>query len=1156
MKKQMPFVHLHVHSAYSLLESALPLKKIIDLTISDNQPALAVTDRNNLFGALEYSDLAYKSGLQPIIGCSLDVDLVLSGNKPLRTLRTKNSKEERNGFPNLILLVSNAKGYSNLTRLVSFVHLDNDSSFKPHITLHQLFKYSEGLIVLTGGSHGLVNQLLSKGWIQEARDTLKLLSQVFPNYLYIELQRYLDFNTFIEDQIVEWAYEFDIPLVATNEAYFSKPEDHEAHDVLICIAEGKTLEDDDRRMLSPDHYLKTSSEMRTLFSDLPEALDNTLEIAQRCAFRIPFSDPILPSFTKVKGGRERVFLAESKELEQQAISGLEDRLSKNSIAKGYSYQDYTKRLEFELNVIQKMKYPGYFLIVSDFIKWSKSQGISVGPGRGSGAGSLVAWSLMITDLDPIRFSLIFERFLNPERVSMPDFDIDFCQDRRDEVIRYVQNKYGHKQVAQIITFGTLQARAVLRDVGRVLQVPYGQVNRLCKIISQNSVNPISLAEAIQTESSLIEARNSEPIVDKMISISLKLEGLYRHTSTHPAGIVIGDRNLNTLVPLYRDPRSDMPVTQFNMKWIEKIGLVKFDFLGLKTLTVIRKTQEYLEQRGIYFNINSLLLNDQNTFKMLQKGKTMGVFQLESTGMRKALIGMKPDCFEDIIALVALYRPGPMENIPVYNARKHGKEKAHYYHDKITPILKETYGVIIYQEQVMHIAQVLSGYSLGEADMLRRAMGKKNREEMEIQRKRFIKGAVRGGLKVVQADRLFNVLAKFSGYGFNKSHAAAYALLSYQTAWLKANYPIEFLAALMSLDMKNADKLNDFYQEAKDSNIEFIGPSINRSEVNFSVMDGKIQYALAAVKGVGIQAATHIVDVRKKGGPFINLTNFFSRIDLKILNRKMLKNLIYAGGFDSFSLRREQMIAGLDRLIGYSNRVSDNIAIGIRDLFNEDCLETEVQLPIVNIRSSSEELFHEFQSLGFYLSSHPLDEYASLLKKMRIQNWLDFQLTVKAGGSRGWLAGVLNSRHECKSKMRKRLGIVQLSDPTGQYEAVIFSEGLIQYGHLLEPGNLVILLVDAVNKPEGISLRIQSVELLENKAKTVQNHMRIFIKDERPLTSISKRLEKGGEGTVSLVVMIENGKSSVEIELDGKRIISPQISSTIKTIPGVIHVETI
>jgi len=761
------FIHLRVHSSYSLLEGALKIEKIISHAVQDREPAIAITDTNNLFGAFEFSQKCFKAGIQPIIGCQLTIDF----------------QDEKHGMhlarhqpphPSVVLLAATDKGYANLVRLVSRAYLDRrDDLTPPHIQAAWLDDgLAEGMIVLTGGSSGPINHILAAENPDRALKRLDILHAAFADRLYIELQRHKFYNQAIEQRLIDLAYKKGFPLVATNEAFFLKSEDYEAHDALLAIAEGKVVSVGERRRVTADHYLKNGQEMAQLFADLPEALDNTVEIAKRCHTCTPTNKPILPRF--VNHGRDHLS-SEAEEMAKQAREGLKERLKTTALSVGYSLEDYEKRLEYEISIIIGMQFSGYFLIVSDFIKWAKAHGIAVGPGRGSGAGSLVAYALMITDIDPLRFSLLFERFLNPDRVSMPDFDIDFCQERREEIIHYVQQKYGYDQVAQIITFGTLQARAVLRDVGRVLEMPYGQVDRLSKLIPSNPSNPVSLAKAVANEPKFDEEQQKDPVVNRWIDIANRLEGLYRHASTHAAGLVIGDRPLWQLVPMYRDPRANMPVTQFSMKYIEQAGLVKFDFLGLKTLSVLQMTVRFIARKGIKVDLAHLPLNDTETYLMLSCGETVGVFQLESAGMRKALLGMKPDRIEDIIALLALYRPGPMENIPTYNACKHGKEAIASIHPKIDHIVEETQGVIIYQEQVMQIAQVLSGYSLGEADLLRRAMGKKIRQEMDEQRTRFIDGAVRGGVSKEQAHAIFDLLAKFADYGFNKSHAAAYAI---------------------------------------------------------------------------------------------------------------------------------------------------------------------------------------------------------------------------------------------------------------------------------------------------------------------------------------------------------------------------------------------
>ncbi len=721
-----PFIHLRVHSAYSLLEGALQLGKIIGHALKDEAPAVAVTDTNNLFGALEFGQKAIKDGIQPIVGCQLD--LAFSGEA------SDGQRDRRRQGPDLrpvVMIAATEAGYANLVRLVSKVYLDTPSGEPIHLTTDMLAGHCDGVICLTGGPRGPLGQALKDGHGDLAENRLLALKALFGDRLYVELERVGGYDHAIEQAAIELAYRHELPLVATNEAFFQARDDYEAHDALIAIAESSVIATDQRRRLSPDNYLKSQAEMAALFADLPEALDNTVEIARRCSFYPRTHKPILPRFAGAGvADPEAAEKAEAEELKRQAREGLVKRLAAHGPTAGHTQEDYDKRLEYELGIIEKMKFPGYFLIVSDFIKWAKAQGIPVGPGRGSGAGSLVAYALTITDIDPLRFSLLFERFLNPDRVSMPDFDIDFCQDRREEVIRYVQGKYGRDQVGQIITFGTLQARAVLRDVGRVLQMPYGQVDRLTKMVPQNPANPVKLAEAIANEPRFAEEAEKEPIVQTLLAMAQKLEGLYRHASTHAAGIVIGDRPLSELVPMYRDPRSDMPVTQFNMKYVEQAGLVKFDFLGLKTLTVLETAVKLIRRRGVAIDLAHIPLDDETTYSMLSRGEVVGVFQVESAGMRKALIGMKPDRIEDLIALVALYRPGPMENIPTYNARKHGEEETASIHPKIDHLVKETQGVIVYQEQVMQIAQELAGYSLGEADLLRRAMGKKIRAEMD------------------------------------------------------------------------------------------------------------------------------------------------------------------------------------------------------------------------------------------------------------------------------------------------------------------------------------------------------------------------------------------------------------------------------------------
>ena len=814
--KAVGFVHLHVHSAYSLREGALAIETLAKLAKADAMPALAITDANNLFGALEFSEKLAKSGVQPIIGAEITVDFGDAAPAFWRGVERDNARAR------IVLLAQNEAGYRNLLRLVSALWLDPKDGDEAHIPFAAL-SASEGLIALTGGPAGPIDRALKAGLADLAERRLARLAETFGARLYVEIQRHgLESERLNEPQLIDLADRRGLALVATNEPYFADASDYEAHDALLCIADGALVSASERRRLTPEHRFKARVEMTELFADLPEATEASVEIAMRCAYRPPTRKPILPRFSVVGGAA----VDEDQELRRQAREGLAARLKTHGLAPGLSEEDYGKRLAFELDVIVNMAFAGYFLIVADFIQWAKAHGIPVGPGRGSGAGSLVAWALTITDLDPLRFGLLFERFLNPERVSMPDFDVDFCQERRDEVIAYVRERYGADRVAQIITFGSFLARGVMRNVGRVLEMPLGQVDKLAKLVPQNPAHPVSLKQAVADEARLQEAAKADEKVAKMLAIAERLEGLYSNASTHAAGVVIGDRPLIELVPLYRDPKSAMPATQFNMKWVEPAGLMKFDFLGLKTLTVLKRAVDLVARRGIAVDLSKVPLDDERTYQMLGRGETVGVFQVESGGMRKAVMDMRADRFEDLIALVALYRPGPMANIPLYCARKLGQEKVEYAHPLLEPILKDTFGVITYQEQVQQIAKDLAGYSLAQADILRRAMGKKIKKEMDAQRERFVTGAVDRGVDKTTADAIFDACAKFAEYGFNKSHSAPYAFITYQTAWFKANHPAEFLAASMTLDKGNTDKLAEFRAEAERLAIKVRPPSVN------------------------------------------------------------------------------------------------------------------------------------------------------------------------------------------------------------------------------------------------------------------------------------------------------------------------------------------
>ncbi len=1149
----LDFVHLHVHSNYSLLEGAIPIARLAELAKADKQAALALTDTDNMFGALEFSEKMASAGIQPIVGCALAIDFGDTDHGA----RNANAPAPRE---RIVLLAARDAGYRSLMRLSSRAFLDTPPNEPPRLKLEWLEGETGDIIALTGGPGGPLDGAIAAGQSHLATTRLDALIKLFGDRLYVELQRHgTAHERMTEPVLIDLAYNNNLPLVATNEPYFATAADHEAHDALICIAEGRLLAESDRRQLNAEHRFKSRTEMVALFADLPEALSNTVEIAERCAFRPHTHQPILPRFSHRAEGDSVV--DEADELRKRAELGLTQRLTTAGVAEGHSADEYRERLDFELGIIAGMKYPGYFLIVADFIQWAKAQGIPVGPGRGSGAGSLVSYALTITDLDPIRFGLLFERFLNPERVSMPDFDIDFCQDRRDEVIRYVQERYGRDQVAQIITFGTLQARGVLRDVGRVLQMPYGQVDKLCKLVPQNPTSPISLAQAIEGEPKLQAERDGDPVVKRAFDIAKKLEGLTRHASTHAAGIVIGDRALTELVPLYRDPKSDMPVTQFNMKWVEQAGLVKFDFLGLKTLTVLQTAVALVARRGIDIDLTAIPLDDKKTYDLLTRAEAVGVFQLESAGMRRALLDMRPDRFEDIIALVALYRPGPMANIPTYCARKHGMEQPDYIHPKLESVLKETFGVIVYQEQVMQAAQILAGFTLGQADLLRRAMGKKIRKEMQAQRNNFVEGAIKNNIERYQADAIFDLLERFAEYGFNKSHAAAYALVAYQTAYMKANFPVEFLAASMTLDMGNTDKLAEFRAEAERLGIKVDPPSINRSHVAFEVDGNTIIYALAALKGVGAQAVKEIVAARGDR-KFADLADFADRINPRAVNKRVLESLAQAGAFDEFEANRTRVFPAMDAVLARAQRSHDSAAIGQNELFGGGGTREPIVLAQAEPWLPAERLRREYEAVGFFLSGHPLDDYAAVLKKLRVQSWADFSRAVKAGGTAGRVAGTVVARTERRTRTGSKMGIIGLSDPTGHYEAVIFSEGLAEHRDLLEPGSAVLLFLSAEVQGDEVRARIQSAEPLDEAAANLNKGLRVFLRNEAPIEAVAKRLEPiarsavaNGDGEVSMVLMLEQG-TEVEVKLPGRFKVSPQIAGAIKAVPGVVLVEAL
>ena len=1148
------FIHLRVHTSYSLAEGAIKVKKLAKLCQSLKMPAVAITDTANLFGALEFSMVCAEAGIQPIIGCQIYIrrpDNGLSGS-------VKYNEPDQ-----LVLIAANEEGYRNLLHLVSDGFLKADSGEKPQVTLEELKERNSGLIALTGGPAGTIGRLLAAGQRVAAEEFLQTLKSLFPDSLYMELMRHgLATEDLVEPAFIDMAYQHNIPLVATNEVFYSDPDMYEAHDALLCIAEGRYLNQDDRRRATPHHYFKTPEEMGDLFADLPEAILNTVVIAQRCSYMPVPRNPILPPYPVEKGKTE------AQELRAKAEEGLENRLNRQVYCLNDSPEDnelkrqvYYDRLNYEIDVLEKMGFPGYFLIVADFIQWAKSQGIPVGPGRGSGAGSLVAWALTITDIDPIRFSLLFERFLNPERVSMPDFDVDFCQDRRDEVIAYVRCKYGDDRVAHIITFGKMQAKMALRDVGRVLQLPYGQIDRISKLVPNNPANPVSLKEALEIEPLLRQARDADPSVATMMDIGMKLEGLYRHASTHAAGVVIGDRPLADLVPLYRDEGSVLPATQFSMKYVELAGLLKFDFLGLKTLTVIENCCQRLKARGIPLNISEIPLDDQKTFLMLGRVESVGIFQVESAGMRDVLRKLRPDRFEDLVALVALYRPGPMDDIPRYLACKHGEEKVTYLHPQLEKILEGTYGVMVYQEQVMQIAQVLGGYTLGAADLLRRAMGKKIKSEMDDQRAKFVDGAIVNGVAPKVASQIFDQMAKFAGYGFNKSHSAPYALLTYQTAYLKANYPLEFFAASMTYDLSNTDKLNVFRQDMARLKIPLLPPDINASEATFAVEGDGVRYALAAVKGVGEAGMKAIIANRKAQGSFKDLNDFTHRIGVSgahgSLNKRQLENLVAAGAFDSLNANRNQTHATIELILKHAAFVAQEQQSQQHSLFSlvEGEEKTNLTLPTLKDWGALEKLQQEFEALGFFLSAHPLDIYGNSLSRLGITP--SGSLGEARDGAVIKLAGVILVKQERTSKSGQKFAFVQLSDAQGVFEIAVFSEVFSRIRELLEPGGRVITTAALRREAEGEGFRLtaQDVQYLDIALQSQTRLIKIQLGEDIKAQDLAQLLTPGTGGKTRVCLEIKFSASpAAQILLPQSYHIEAQMRSHLLGLPGVLSIE--
>ena len=1144
-----PFVPLRVLSSYSMLEGAIDPKDIAKLAKERGYPAIAICDRNGLYGIMAFAGACKGEGVQPIIGSLLGV-----------------ARDETRGTVDYLpLFAQDDAGYDNLCHLVSAAHLDRPLERDPHVTLDDLSGRTDGLIALTGAGEGGLTRLLAEGQKDAADRLADRLMALFPGRLYIELARAGDpVCERAEDALVDLAYARDLPLVATNPANFAEPHMHKAHDAMLCIANSTQIEADDRPRSNPQAFVKQASMMEEAFADLPEATANTLVIAQRCAFAPPYRKPILPSLAGDLAGEARMLAEDSR-------AGLEARLAAYPDLTDEERKVYFDRLEFEIDVIVKMGFPGYFLIVADFIKWAKEQGIPVGPGRGSGAGSAVAWALTITDLDPIKLGLLFERFLNPERVSMPDFDIDFCETRRGEVIRYVQRKYGGDHVAQIITFGKLKARAVLRDCGRILQMSYGQVDRLCKMVPNHPTDPWTLPRSLNGAADFKREYDNDKEVKRLVDLAMQLEGLPRNSSTHAAGVVIGDRPLAKLVPLYRDPRSDMPVTQFDMKYVESSGLVKFDFLGLKTLSVLRKAVDLLEKRGIAIDLGALPLDDAQVYHLMQAGNTVGVFQLESEGMRRTLKAVKPTNFGDIIALVSLYRPGPMDNIPLFGQRKAGVVPIEYPHEKLEGILSETYGIFVYQEQVMQAAQVLAGYSLGDADLLRRAMGKKVQAEMDAQRGRFVEGCKAvSDIEPKRANELFDLIDKFAGYGFNKSHAAAYALLAYQTAWMKAHYPEEFYAASMCFDMHQSEKLNVFVDDARrypngQGGVEVLAPCINASEAEFTVEQTDtgyaVRYALAGIRNVGEKAMEAIVAEREANGAFASLKDLFERLPQGTMNRRQLEGLICAGAFDGLEPDRALLFANADMLMAVADAAIRERSSGQVGLFGGDAGPAEdLRLQPCAPWSRPEKMAKERENFGFYFSAHPVQQFREAASANGARTYQSLMEAGAPPGGRG--TAVMAALVEGITKARTRKGgtfvRADFSDASGQFSAACFEESLVPDFERWAAGGECLLLtveLDSPNPDEPPRLTVRGARPLAAVSGTTAMELTADIATIEALRELQIELEAArgerptGAGEVVVRLALAEG-GEAQVRLGRNFVLSGELAERLAAVEGI------
>ena len=1152
------FIHLRVHTAYSLSEGAIKIDALMKKLQDLNMPAVAMTDTGNMFGGKAMSAYASEAGIKPILGCQF----FLKNPDSDDILKSKGKTLERDKF---VLLVQNEIGYQNIMKLMKLFYLDHTATGdEPQLAYEDLEQFSEGLIALTAGFEGPIGRLLLENRKTEAEDLLIRLQKIYKDRLYIELSRIgLPQERQTEEDFIELAYKHNIPLVATNEAFFIDADMYEAHDALICIAGGEVIANDNRKKFSLNHRLRSQDEMAELFKDLPEALENTVLIAKRCNYLSKKVQPLLPIFECPNGMTQDEYITE------QSRKGLKERMEKHVYFEGMTNEQkqeidkkYFERLEYELSVIKRMGFPGYFLIVADFIGWSKTHGVPVGPGRGSGAGSIVAWSLKITELDPIKLELLFERFLNPDRVNMPDFDVDFCQENRSKTIEYVQNKYGFDHVAQIITYGKLQAKNVIRDVARVMQMPYAQADKLSKMVPPPVQGKnVPLKKALEMVPEMEQMRISDPQINKLFDIAMKLEGLYRQSGVHAAGVVIGDRPLDQLVPLYKDPRAEMPVTQYDMKYVEETGLIKFDFLGLKTLTVIKKAVDWVQKtHGIMLDIDGIPLDDKETYEMMQRGETCAVFQFESPGMQNVHKQIKPDRFEDLIAIVSLYRPGPMDNIPSYIKRKHGEEEISYLHPDLEPILGETYGIMVYQEQVMQIARTRAGYTMGEADKLRKVMGKKQVDQIPKQREKFMKGAIEKGIEESLAASIFDQMEKFASYGFNKSHAAAYSLISYQTAYLKCHYPVEFMCAVMDLDITNTDKLLTFVADCKSMNFEVLPPNINKSEAEFSVESGNIRYALGAIKGVSAAAMEGIVAERQKNGLFKSISDFCHRVDIKFINRKQIEQLIKAGAFDDLDKNRRKLFENIENILKHISASTETKTSAQTSLFGAEELSSEIKLKEEPDWPNIEKLRMEADAIGFFLSAHPLDAYRQSIQKLGLKNCSEIVANIHMGDTiKASVAACVEGVQKRTAKSGNKYAFVGLSDAYGAVEALIFADGLTRYESILSEGLpvLVKLTVDKQDPESRPRIKIDEVKNLDVAIAEQAKGAIIYISSPAAVAEVKKILSQDKKGANKVYIVPEVKGWDVKIELEGGfAFYDTSILSKLRTINGVSEVKEI